>query len=76
MSDEPSSNGGNGSNRLTWAIVGAGACSLVVVLCLQLASYLLDRMDRMFERLSSNERMTHYLQGFIDGQESMKGNTP
>lgn len=57
---------GNGSNRVTWAIVGAGACSVIILGCSAFSRYVLDRMDRTFERVSAVEREAAHLKGRLD----------
>lgn len=54
MTEEPNGTK-NGSGRLTWAIA-TGAASVVVYASFHALTYLLDRMDRIFERVGAVER--------------------
>lgn len=58
----------NGRN-LTWPLVGAGACGVLVTVVFMAFTFVLNRMDRMFERLAQTERELSHLSGYIEGKE-------
>lgn len=58
----------NGRN-LTWPLVGAGACGVLVTVVFMAFTFILNRMDRMFERLAECEREVSQMRGYIAGKE-------
>lgn len=62
-------NGSSGPQRLTWAIVGAAACYVVMEGIFRWQDYVMDRMDRMFDRISLVERLLAEHEGRIKERE-------